>query len=225
MKTCNFTLRLAVLPLAVAAAFPSFSQTPNTPQLRETVVTATRNPQLLSSAVPHTTVISREDIERSQATDLVTLLAREAGLQRTQTGGIGTASSIFMRGAASLQTLVLLDGIALNKQDASGSVSLEHLMLDQIERVEIVRGNVSAIYGSGAIGGLVTKGISPRPRFGNPTPRICETAAGMLNSIGLENVGVEGFREEKLPYLRSCGAKVIVNFFGTTFDEYVARGF
>ena len=45
-----------------------------------------------------------------------------------------------------------------------------------------------------AIGGLVTKGISPLPRFGNPTPRICETAAGMLNSIGLENVGVEGFR-------------------------------
>lgn len=75
-----------------------------------------------------------------------------------------------------------------------------------------------------AIGGLVTKGISPQPRFGNATPRICETAAGMLNSIGLENVGVDGFREEKLPYLRTCGAKVIVNFFGTTFDEYVACG-
>jgi dihydroorotate dehydrogenase (NAD+) catalytic subunit len=74
------------------------------------------------------------------------------------------------------------------------------------------------------IGGLVTKGISPRPRFGNATPRICETAAGMLNSIGLENVGVDGFRDEKLPYLRTCGAKVIVNFFGTTFDEYVACG-
>ncbi|HXU83485.1 MAG TPA: dihydroorotate dehydrogenase [Polyangia bacterium] len=75
-----------------------------------------------------------------------------------------------------------------------------------------------------AIGGLVTKGISPRPRFGNKTPRICETAAGMLNSIGLENVGVEGFEKEKLPYLRSCGARVLVNFFGTTFDEYVDCG-
>jgi dihydroorotate dehydrogenase (NAD+) catalytic subunit len=75
-----------------------------------------------------------------------------------------------------------------------------------------------------AIGGLVTKGISPKPRFGNPTPRICETAAGMLNSIGLENVGVEGFEREKLPYLRTCGAKVLVNFFGTTFDEYVDCG-
>jgi dihydroorotate dehydrogenase (NAD+) catalytic subunit len=75
-----------------------------------------------------------------------------------------------------------------------------------------------------AIGGLVTKGISPRPRFGNRTPRICETAAGMLNSIGLENVGVEGFESEKLPYLRRCGTKVLVNFFGATFDEYLECG-
>jgi dihydroorotate dehydrogenase (NAD+) catalytic subunit len=75
-----------------------------------------------------------------------------------------------------------------------------------------------------ALGGLVTKGISPKPRFGNATPRICETASGMLNSIGLENVGVEGFRTEKLPYLSKAGTKVIVNFFGVTFDEYVACG-
>ena len=75
-----------------------------------------------------------------------------------------------------------------------------------------------------ALGGLVTKGISPSPRFGNPAPRICETASGMLNSIGLENVGVEGFATEKLPFLRTCGTKVLVNFFGTTFDEYVDCG-
>jgi dihydroorotate dehydrogenase (NAD+) catalytic subunit len=75
-----------------------------------------------------------------------------------------------------------------------------------------------------ALGGLVTKGISPKPRFGNGTPRICETASGMLNSIGLENVGVEGFRTEKLPYLKAAGTRVIVNFFGVTFDDYVACG-
>jgi dihydroorotate dehydrogenase (NAD+) catalytic subunit len=75
-----------------------------------------------------------------------------------------------------------------------------------------------------AIGGVVTKGISPKPRFGNKTPRICETASGMLNSIGLENVGVEGFEQDKLPFLRTCGARVLVNFFGTTFDEYVDCG-
>jgi dihydroorotate dehydrogenase (NAD+) catalytic subunit len=74
------------------------------------------------------------------------------------------------------------------------------------------------------LGGLVTKGISPKPRFGNATPRICETASGMLNSIGLENVGVEGFERDKLPYLRACGTRVLVNFFGATFDEYVDCG-
>src|SRR5439155_20905019 len=76
----------------------------------------------------------------------------------------------------------------------------------------------------GALGGVVTKGISPKPRFGNATPRICETASGMLNSIGLENVGVEGFERENLPYLRECGTRVLVNFFGATFDEYVDCG-
>jgi dihydroorotate dehydrogenase (NAD+) catalytic subunit len=75
-----------------------------------------------------------------------------------------------------------------------------------------------------ALGGLVTKGISPNPRFGNATPRICETASGMLNSIGLENVGVDGFARDKLPFLRACGTRVLVNFFGATFDEYVDCG-
>jgi dihydroorotate dehydrogenase (NAD+) catalytic subunit len=75
-----------------------------------------------------------------------------------------------------------------------------------------------------SLGGICTKGISPKPRGGNPLPRICETASGMINSIGLENVGVEGFREKKLPFLRQSGTNVIVNFFGETFDEYVACG-
>ena len=76
----------------------------------------------------------------------------------------------------------------------------------------------------GALGAVVTKGISPLPRGGNPLPRICETASGMINSIGLENVGVEGFREKKLPFLRQTGTRVVVNFFGETVDEYVACG-
>lgn len=72
-----------------------------------------------------------------------------------------------------------------------------------------------------ALGGISTKGISPLPRHGNPVPRICETAAGMLNSIGLENVGVEAFLRDKLPFLRDLGVSVWVNFFGTDFASYV----
>lgn len=72
-----------------------------------------------------------------------------------------------------------------------------------------------------ALGGIATKGISPRPRYGNPTPRMCETASGMINSIGLENVGLDGFRRDKAPFLRELGTCIVVNFFGETFDEYV----
>jgi dihydroorotate dehydrogenase (NAD+) catalytic subunit len=71
------------------------------------------------------------------------------------------------------------------------------------------------------LGGLSTKGISPEPRHGNPLPRIYETASGMLNSIGLENVGVDAFLSEKLPFLRSLGVSIWVNFFGTDFETYI----
>lgn len=124
-------------------------------QLKENVVTANRSEQLLTSALPHTTVIGRDVIERSQAVDLPNLLSSEAGFQFTQSGGRGAAASLFLRGSASLQVLLLIDGVPMTRQDATGAISLEHIMLDQVERVEIVRGNVSAIYGSGAVGGVI----------------------------------------------------------------------
>ncbi|MGQ9495031.1 MAG: dihydroorotate dehydrogenase [Thermoanaerobaculaceae bacterium] len=72
------------------------------------------------------------------------------------------------------------------------------------------------------LGAVVTKGLSPLPRAGNPTPRIVETPAGMLNSIGLQNIGVEAFCTEVLPQLLERGACVIVNVFGETEDQYLA---
>ncbi len=70
------------------------------------------------------------------------------------------------------------------------------------------------------LGGIIVKGISLEPRPGNPPPRIVETNSGMLNAIGLENVGAEGFKSEKMPFLRETGAPVIVNILGDTVDEY-----
>lgn len=148
-------VRLGASVLAVFAAFPVLAQQKSVQALAEVVVTANRSEQLLTEALPHTTVIARDVIERSQAVDLPTLLSSEAGFQFTQNGGRGTSSNLFLRGSASLGVLVLIDGVPMTKQDTTGSVSLEHIMLDQVERVEIVRGNVSAIYGSGAIGGVV----------------------------------------------------------------------
>ena len=70
-------------------------------------------------------------------------------------------------------------------------------------------------------GALVTKGISLKPSKGNEMPRICETSCGMINSIGLQNVGFEKFRDEKMPFLRNFNKPVIVNFFGSSIEEYV----
>ncbi len=70
------------------------------------------------------------------------------------------------------------------------------------------------------LGAVVVKGLSLEPRPGNPTPRIVETRAGMLNAIGLQNVGVEAFAREKMPRLREAGVPVIANFFGSTLEEY-----
>ena len=208
MKNRSFCARPALLALSFVCTHAALAQSAAVSgQLNPVVVTATRNSQLLGSALPFTSVITRDDIERSQATDLVTLLQREAGLQRTQNGGIGSVSSVFIRGAASLQTLILIDGVPQNKQDASGAVSLEHLMLENIERVEIVRGNVSAIYGSGAIGGVIqifTKTGSREPsasvsaQVGPRATRklsasISGSAGNTAISVGVSRFSTDGF--------------------------------
>jgi dihydroorotate dehydrogenase (NAD+) catalytic subunit len=75
------------------------------------------------------------------------------------------------------------------------------------------------------VGGIVVKGLSREPMEGNPAPRLYETQAGMINSIGLQNIGVRAFVEQKLPALRSAGTAVFANIFGYTVDDYreVAR--
>ena len=73
----------------------------------------------------------------------------------------------------------------------------------------------------GKLGAIITKGTSLKPKSGNKPPRVCETASGMLNSIGLQNPGVEYFAQNDLPFLREFDTKIIVNACGSTIDEYV----
>jgi vitamin B12 transporter len=122
--------------------------------LDEVVVTATRSEQPLTQALSHTTVITRQQIEDTQAVDLPTLLKHLAGIEIYQSGGVGKQSSLFLRGSNSSHTLVLLDGVRINSATA-GTTQIDQLMLDQIERIEVVRGNVSSLYGSDAIGGVI----------------------------------------------------------------------
>ncbi len=71
------------------------------------------------------------------------------------------------------------------------------------------------------IGAFVTKGLSLKPRAGNPTPRIVETPGGMLNAIGLQNVGIDAFIAKKVPFLRTVATPAVANYFGNTVEEYV----
>ncbi len=125
-----------------------------TTALPPTVITPARQSQSIDDALPATAVITREDIERWQAVDIVSMLSRETGVQFAQSGGRGSAASLFVRGASSSQLLVLVDGVRLNA-GTSGAAAVGGIALDTIDRIEIVRGNLSSLYGSSAVGGVV----------------------------------------------------------------------
>jgi len=123
-------------------------------QLQPVVVSASGFEQALADAIPNTSVHTREDIARAGHTDLADLLADTAGIDLVRSGGAGSLTSVFMRGAEARQMLVLIDGVRI-ESGTSGTARIENLMLDQVERVEVVHGNVSALYGSAAVGGMV----------------------------------------------------------------------
>jgi vitamin B12 transporter len=117
-------------------------------------VSATRVEQQLSDVLPSATVITREEIERAQAPTLVDLLQGQPGIEIGRNGGPGSVASIFMRGQNSVNVAIFIDGVRV-QTDAIGSLKLIDLPPSQIERVEILRGNMSAIYGEAATGGVI----------------------------------------------------------------------
>ncbi|MDR3451988.1 MAG: TonB-dependent receptor [Rhodoferax sp.] len=185
MKTCLSRARLAVLPLALSAAFPVLAQNQPASSLQETVVTASRIEQSVQDALPATTLITRADIDRAQTPDLPTLLSTVAGVQIAQTGGMGSSSSIFIRGANANHTLVLVDGVPINNATV-GTASLENFPLAMVDHIEIVRGNVSAIYGSAALGGVIQ--IFTREATGKPQLSV----SSQVGSYGTAQIDASG---------------------------------
>lgn len=118
------------------------------------VVTATRSEISITEAIVPVTIIGRDAIEQSLATDLAELLRFEAGIDIARNGGPGQASSVFLRGTESNHTLVLIDGVRINPATIGGA-PLQHVDPEVIERVEIVKGARSSLYGTDAIGGVI----------------------------------------------------------------------
>jgi vitamin B12 transporter len=145
LKTSAITAVLAVLATPFALA-----QTPE----QEVVVTATRVPQAQSQTLQPVTVITAEDIAKAGQQTLVEVLQALGGVEVASNGGFGQPSSVFMRGANSDQTLVLVDGMRISSATL-GSTALENIPLNQIARIEVVPGQLSGLYGSDAIGGVI----------------------------------------------------------------------
>jgi vitamin B12 transporter len=151
MKSRHFIARPTALFCAIFSTISCHAQATS---LDPVVVSASRTEQRVQDALPATTLITRADIDAALVPDLPSLLRTVAGVEVTQSGGMGTVSSAFIRGAESRHTLLLIDGVAVNNLNF-GSPALEQVPLDNVERIEVVRGNVSSLYGSAAIGGVI----------------------------------------------------------------------
>jgi vitamin B12 transporter len=134
--------------------------------LDEVVVTASRTSQARENVIGDVTVIDRQAIERMGAGSITDLLRMQPGVQINANGGAGTSSSVYLRGTNDQHVVVLVDGLRINSA-TKGTTAYENIPLAQIERIEILRGPASSLYGADAIGGVIQiftrKNLSEKP--------------------------------------------------------------
>ncbi len=155
-------------------------------KLPDVVISANRQVQARNDSSAANTVFTRDDIDRLQPTSLTDLLSRVPGVQIAPTGGRGGLPGVYIRGTKSAQSLVLVDGQRI-ANTTSGDSGLQYLNVDQIERVEVLRGSRSVIYGSDAIGGVIQvftrrnaeQGLQPRLKLGFGSNRAWERSLGL----------------------------------------------
>lgn len=152
MKLSRLALPLFLLPGGELLA--DTSDRDQALKLPDTLISANRQVEARNDSSAANTVFTREDIDRLQPTSLTDLLQRVPGVQVAQSGGRGALPNIFIRGTNSAQSLVLVDGQRIGSS-SSGDSNLQFISVEQIERVEVLRGSRSAIYGSDAIGGVI----------------------------------------------------------------------
>ena len=152
----------AGLSLVAMASLPAWAQSgaerlalaATAPQFSEVVVTAARAPQPLTDVLADVTLIDRDQIAQSGAVTITDLLARQPGVELSRSGGPGTATGVFLRGAETRFTAVYIDGVRIDSQ-STGGAQWEQIPLSQIDRIEVLRGPAAAVYGSDAIGGVI----------------------------------------------------------------------
>jgi vitamin B12 transporter len=174
------------MAVAICAAFP-YSAFAQAKALEPVVVTATRAPQIAKDVLSDNIVITSEDIARSGHTSLADLLQGRRGIEIARNGGRGTNSSVYIRGTENRQNVVLIDGVRVGSA-TSGGATWANIPLSQVDRVEIVYGPLSSLYGADAVGGVVQ--IFTRKGSGPAAP----TVSAGVGSYDRRNVeaGVSG---------------------------------
>lgn len=198
-RTCTPARRqLACLPFALVAAFggaalvqlPLAVHAQPASTLAETVVTATRVEQPLADLVGDVSIVDRATIERSGATGVADILARLPGIEMVRNGGVGSTTSVYIRGAESRFTAVYIDGVRIDSQ-STGGATWQSIPLSQIDRIEVLRGPAAAVYGSDAIGGVIQlftrrgeAGVSPSVGIGFGSHNLQHAEAGLSGATG-----------------------------------------
>ncbi len=207
---------------AIALLQPVTLRADDVADLREpaatVIVTATRVPTPIDEVLAPVVLIDRETIERSNAGDAAELLRFHAGFDLGRNGGPGQPTALFIRGAESNHTLVLVDGIRINP-GTIGLPALQNIAPDMIERIEVIKGPRSAVWGSDAIGGVV----NIVTRRGSQTGWVMEAGYGDYDTrraslVGGFELGEQADLDLGVSWLDSAG-------FPTRTDDTVDRGF
>ena len=144
----------ALTALALATAFPHTGARADETPADTVVVTATRTPQALADIISDTVTIKAEQIAEAGAGSVVDLLKRQRGIEVTRNGGAGSSSNVYIRGANSNQSIVLVDGVRIGSS-TTGAANWSAIPLTAIDHIEIVYGPLSSLYGADAIGGVI----------------------------------------------------------------------